>query len=179
MYLVNRPMSASARTTRLPARIKALTSAAVLAACLVGASACTPVTSFGGFQAIEEKPQDVKPQIDTRSMVLERLGSPSAVSTFDPNIWFYISQTTDRIAYYLPQVRERTVVAISFDKDSELVTSVNTYSIKDGKVLAYNTRETPTRGREMTILEQLLGNVGRGGLLPQDEDRNMPGGRRE
>jgi hypothetical protein len=28
----------------------------------------------------------------------------------------------------------------------------------------------------MTILEQLLGNVGRGGLLPQDDERNMPGG---
>jgi hypothetical protein len=46
-------------------------------------------------------------------------------------------------------------------------------------VLAFNTRETPTRGREMTILEQLLGTVGRGGLLPQDDERNMPGGRRE
>jgi outer membrane protein assembly factor BamE (lipoprotein component of BamABCDE complex) len=99
----------------------------MLAACMVGASACTPVTSFGGFQAIEERPQDVKPQIDTRSMVLERLGSPSAVSTFDPNLWFYMSQVTDRIAFYQPQVRERTVVAISFDKDSELVTTVNTY----------------------------------------------------
>ena len=29
-------------------------------------------------------------------------------------------------------------------------------------MIAFNGRETPTRGRELTVLEQLLGNVGRG-----------------
>ena len=66
--------------------------------------------------------------------------------------------------------------AIAFNKDSELVDAVNTYTLKDGKVIAFNTRETPTRGREMTILEQLLGSVGQGGLLPQD-DEGVPGSR--
>jgi outer membrane protein assembly factor BamE (lipoprotein component of BamABCDE complex) len=179
MYLVNTPMSAPVQTVTLAHRLRALAPAALLSACLLATAACTPVSAFQGFQAIEEKPQDVKPQVDTKSMVLERLGSPTAVSTFDPDLWFYMSQITDRVAFYSPKVRERTVVAISFDKTSELVTGVHTYSIKDGKVFAYNSRETPTRGRELTILEQLLGNVGRGGLLPQDDERNMPGGRRE
>ena len=46
-------------------------------------------------------------------------------------------------------------------------------------MIAFNGRETPTRGRELTIIEQLLGNVGRvGSVLGQrDEDRD-PGGRR-
>ena len=57
-----------------------------------------------------------------------------------------------------------------------MVDAVNTYTLKDGKVIAFNNRETPTRGREMTILEQLLGSVGRGGLLPQ-EDQGVPGSR--
>jgi hypothetical protein len=39
-----------------------------------------------------------------------------------------------------------------------------------------NRNETPTRGRELTILEQLLGNVGRGQLPRTDED--APGQRR-
>jgi outer membrane protein assembly factor BamE (lipoprotein component of BamABCDE complex) len=157
----------------ISARFGALAMASAL---VLGLAACTPVTSFQGFQAIEEKPQDVKVKVDTKSVVLARLGSPTTVSTFDPNLWFYMAQTKDTVAFYHPSVRERSVVAIAFDKDSELVTSVNSYALKDGKVLAYNTRETPTRGREMTILEQLLGNVGRGGLLPQDDERNMPGG---
>ncbi|MND02397.1 hypothetical protein D3C83_217680 [compost metagenome] len=53
---------------------------------------------------------------------------------------------------------------------------MNTYTLKDGKVVAFNGRETPTRGREMTILEQLLGNVG-SGVLPNSEDDD-PGNRR-
>ena len=39
-----------------------------------------------------------------------------------------------------------------------------------------NSRETPTRGRALTVLEQLLGNVGRG-QLPRTED-DTPGQRR-
>ena len=75
-----------------------------------------------------------------------------------------------------PEIVSRNVVAISFDKESEVVKSVNSYTLKDGKVIAFNGRETPTRGRELTILEQILGNVGRGSMLPQ-EDEGVPGNR--
>ena len=51
---------------------------------------------------MEDKPEDVKVGVDTRSTVLTRLGSPSESATFDPNIWFYISQVTDKIAYKNP-----------------------------------------------------------------------------
>jgi outer membrane protein assembly factor BamE (lipoprotein component of BamABCDE complex) len=152
----------------------------VFAAAVIGLAAvaggCTPLTSYSGFQAIEARPADMKVGVDSKSTVTEKLGSPSASSTFDNNTWYYISQTTDRIAFYKPRVVKRDVVAISFAKEDEKVLAVNNYTLKDGKVIAYNGRETPTRGREMTILEQLLGNVGRGGMLPQD-DEGVPGTR--
>jgi outer membrane protein assembly factor BamE (lipoprotein component of BamABCDE complex) len=131
--------------------------------------ACAPITAHQGFQAIEASPKDVKVGVDTKSTVMERLGSPSSVSTFDQNTWYYISQITDRVAFYKPQVRSRDIIAIGFDKTTEQVASVNTYTLKDGKVIAFNGRETPTRGRELTILEQLLGNVGRGSLAPTED----------
>ncbi len=140
----------------------------VLALCL-GASACAPTISSNGFQAIDSKPSDVKVGADTRSSVLSKLGSPSAVSTFDPNTWYYISQTTEQYAYYKPHVQKRTVVAIAFDKD-EKVTVVKDLTLKDGYQIAYNGRETPTRGKELNWLEQILGTIGRGGgLLNQNE----------
>ena len=108
--------------------------------------------------------------------VLVVLGTPTSTSTVGGSAWYYISQTTDRVAFYKPRVIKRDVVAIKFDPADEKVASVNTYTLRDGKVIAYNGRETPTRGREMTILEQLLGNVGRGGMLPQD-DEGVPGSR--
>ena len=143
---------------------------------LGGLSACSPITSYSGFQAIDSDPKDVKIGTDTKSTVRAKLGSPSVTSTFDPNVWFYMNQIKQRVAFQKPHVVTRNITAIAFNKESEMVETVNVYTLKDGKVIAFNNRETPTRGREMTILEQLLGSVGRGGLLPQD-DQGLPGNR--
>jgi outer membrane protein assembly factor BamE (lipoprotein component of BamABCDE complex) len=149
---------------------------AVLAATLLSTAACAPITSYSGFQAIESDPKDVKVAVDTKSTVRGKLGSPSATSTFDANTWYYMNQVKQRIAFRKPQVVARNVTAITFNKENEQVESVNNYTLKDGKVIAFNGRETPTRGRELTILEQLLGNVGRGSMLPRD-DESVPGNR--
>ena len=151
----------------------------VLAAGLVAVgalSACSPITSYSGFQAIDSDPKDVAVGTDTKSTVRAKLGSPSVTSTFDPNVWFYVNQVKQRVAFRKPQVTARNVTAIEFNKETEAVASVNNYTLKDGKVIAFNGRETPTRGREMTILEQLLGSVGRAGMLP-NEDEGVPGSR--
>ena len=145
-------------------RAAALALAAAL--CL---GACTPTTSYQGFQAVEANPKDVKVGEDTKSTVLERLGSPSSVAALDPNTWFYITQISDTVAFRDAVVRRRNVIAIAFNKDDEKVASVNSYGLKDGHVISYNGRSTPTRGRELSWIEQILGNIGEGGMLPQDE----------
>jgi outer membrane protein assembly factor BamE (lipoprotein component of BamABCDE complex) len=149
---------------------------AIVAVSLLSTAACAPITSYSGFQAIESDPKDVKVGADTKSTVRGKLGSPSATSTFDPNVWFYMNQVKQRVAFRKPTVIARNVTAITFNKENEQVASVNNYTLKDGKVIAFNGRETPTRGRELTILEQLLGNVGRGSMLPRD-DEGVPGNR--
>jgi outer membrane protein assembly factor BamE (lipoprotein component of BamABCDE complex) len=141
----------------------------------VGLAACAPIREVSGYQAIEHQPADVKVGMDTKSTVLDLLGSPSAQSTFDPNTWYYVTQISAQIGYHKQRVTRRAIVAISFDKESEKVTKVDSYSLKDGKTLAYNDRETPTRGREVSWVEQLLGTVGRGAMLPQEQ--NIPGQR--
>lgn len=149
---------------------------AAIAVGLLASSACAPITTYSGFQAVESDPKDVTVGTDTKSTVRAKLGSPSATSTFDSNIWFYMNQVKERVAFRKPRVVSRNVTAIRFDDESEVVESVDNYALKDGKVIAYNDRETPTRGRELTILEQLLGNVGRGAMLPM-EDQTLPGNR--
>jgi outer membrane protein assembly factor BamE (lipoprotein component of BamABCDE complex) len=145
--------------------------AALAAASLAGAvAACAPITTMNGFQAVDVKPQDIKVAADTRSTVLTKLGSPSAVATFDPNIWYYVTQTSDKVAYLKPQIKSRTVIAISFNKEDEKVTEVRSLGLGDGYQVAYVTRETPTRGRELSVLEQLLGTIGRGSPIPPDND---------
>jgi outer membrane protein assembly factor BamE (lipoprotein component of BamABCDE complex) len=155
--------------------LRKVVSAALLAS-LLGASACTPVNSFQGFQTVDHTPGDVKAGEDTRSTVLAKLGSPTAVSTFDKDTWYYMSQVTSRTAFYHPHVNKRDVTAISFRKSDDQVAAVNTFTLKDGRVIAYNGRETPTRGRELSVMEQLLGSISAAGALPpQDVNPNSHG----
>ena len=69
----------------------------------------------------------------------------------------------------------RTVVRVTFGKDDKL-TEVKTLDLKDGFQIAYDRRETPTRGRDLSWVEQIIGTIGRGGLLPQDNDPGNPRG---
>ena len=134
-------------------------------------TACAPVVGQNGFQAIDAKPMDIVAGTDTKQTVLARLGTPSTTSTFESDsIWYYISQVTEKYTYNRPQVTQRSVTEITFNEAGR-VAEVRTLGLDDGQRLAMNGRETPTRGRELTILEQLLGNVGRGQLPRTDEDQ--------
>ena len=148
-----------------------------VAALAVAASACAPIVGLHGFQTVDTKPSDIVAGTDTKETVLARLGTPSATSTFESdNVWYYISQTTEKYTYNRPQVSQRSVTEITFADGGDTVAGVRNLGLEDGQQLAMQSRETPTRGRQLTILEQLLGNVARGQLPRNQED--VPGQRR-
>ncbi|CAN5318213.1 outer membrane protein assembly factor BamE [soil metagenome] len=154
-------------------RISAFAAVAVLAGSL---GACAPVVGLHGFQVVDVAPADIVAGTDTKETVLARLGTPSTTSTFEKDqIWYYISQTTEQYTYNLPQVSQRSVTEITFNEADGKVAQVRTLGLDDSQKIAMERRETPTRGRSLTILEQLLGNVARG-QLPRTDDE--PGARR-
>ena len=137
---------------------------------------CAPVVGQNGFQVIDTRPTDIVAGTDTKETVMARLGTPSTTSTFEPDkVWYYISQVTEKYTYNRPQVTQRSVTEITFNEAGQ-VAGVRNLGLDDGERIAMNSRETPTRGRQLTILEQLLGNVARGQLPRTDE--NEPGQRR-
>lgn len=128
-----------------------------------------------GYRYTTQEEPNITPAEDTQDTVLSRLGNPSTRGTFESDTWYYISSTRESLAYLRPATRDRRIIAVSFD-DAGVVSAVNEYSLEDGRVVAYADRETPTRGRELSFLEQLLGNVGR---LPSEQfggEQNLPGG---
>lgn len=143
---------------------------ALAAASLAVLGACTATRDFHGFVPDQALATDVQPAVDTRSTVLTRLGTPSTTSIFDQagtaayapgkeKLWVYMSSTRELLTFYYPKVVQREIVAIQFD-DDDVVSDVLVYDIDDGRVLEYNSRVTPTRGRELGILEQLFGTLG-------------------
>jgi len=140
----------------------------ILLAATALATACNPVLRNHGYVPTAEKPQEVNPDTDTKSSVLSRLGNPSVRSTFDEqvedDIWYYISSVRQRYAYLRPQIEDRTITAIHFNPDGQ-VTEVAEYGLEDGVPVNYVDRKTPTRGRQLSVLEQIFGTIGR---LPTD-----------
>ena len=151
--------------------------ASLALACLT-AGCITPVQEYHGYAPDEVSPSAITPGIDTRSSVLAPLGSPSTESVFDENTWIYITTIQQRFAFYKPSVSTRTVTAIRFSGE-DVVDEVLEYNQDDGRVINYAARETPTRGRELGLWEQIFGNVGRAVLPPTDEATpGNPTGRR-
>jgi len=142
-------------------------------------TACNPILRTHGYIPTEEKPQAVEPESDTKASVLARLGNPSTKGTFDESLdqdtWYYLTSVRQRVAYLRPLVEDRTVTAISFNKDGQ-VKKVTEYTVEDGRFVNYVDRKTPTRGRELSALEQIFGTIGR---LPTEQlggQRDIPGG---
>ncbi|MEM1037042.1 MAG: outer membrane protein assembly factor BamE [Pseudomonadota bacterium] len=142
-------------------------------------TACiSPMQDFHGYTSDDVQPAEIKPGTDTRSSVLAQLGSPSTESLFDENTWYYISTQRERVAFLRPRTSQRTITAVVFDDDNQ-VTDVLAYDETDGQVISYASKETPTRGRELSILEQLFGNIGAVALPRTDEATpGNPTGRR-
>ena len=61
-----------------------------------------------------------------------------------------------------------------FEKDGK-VTDLRRYSLKDGNVVDYSSRITPTKGRELTFLQQLF-NARPGAPASSNQGENTPGG---
>ena len=106
----------------------------------------------------------VQPGIDNRQQVAELLGSPSTMGTFDDKTWYYISKKTKRYGFLEPQVLDQEVLIVKFD-DAGTVSDMKLLGIEDAHQVVPNPNETPTSGRELTVLQQLLGNVGRFGNM--------------
>ncbi|HEY4078542.1 MAG TPA: outer membrane protein assembly factor BamE [Rhizomicrobium sp.] len=117
--------------------------------------ACAPVISQRGYLADPDNEGAIKVGSDTKTSVQSRLGYASTTATFGNDSWYYISATEKQVAFFTPTVLKRQIVAVYFDKDNK-VTNVRHFSLQDGHVIAFETRETPARGRELTFLQQLL-----------------------
>lgn len=104
--------------------------------------------------------EQVEPEVVSRIDVAEILGSPSTISTFDNDTWYYITQKTQNFAFFKPEIVDQEVLVVRFD-DQDMVSEVNRYTIEDGLIVDPVSRKTPTVGNELTLLQQLFGNIGR------------------
>ena len=122
-------------------------------------TSCVPRVSQLGHFPNAKLISEVKQSKMTKQQVLEKLGSPSAVGTFEDNRWYYITRETEQVAFYEPVLTKSDIILIEFDGAgiTKKVEKISNDAARDIEPVA---RITDTKGHNMSFLEQLFGNLG-------------------
>ena len=129
-------------------------------AAVLGFGACTARIDTRGNLPDPDQIAQIKPGESNRSDVSQILGSPSTISNFDNEAWYYISNRTETTAFFEPKVEDRKILIVRFDKSGQ-VAALETRGLEAGKEIEPVDRATPTAGNEFTLLQQLFGNLGK------------------
>lgn len=154
------------------------TVAVVTVAFALGLSGCQSMdigqTIYNGY-VLDKDSLDLIPEGSSREQVLLSMGTPSTTATFDGEVFYYISQKRHRSAAFMkPTLVEQTVVAVYFNKEGTVARRA-IYTLKDGKVFENISRTTPTGGRDLTFLQQLLSGGTGAGSSGANAFRNLLG----
>lgn len=126
----------------------------------LSAAACTPDRITRGHHLDQQDIDKVQVGITTQQQLVDILGSPSSVATFEQrsDTWYYISKQSERYTELDESTVAQQVVAIDFD-ESGRVANLRQYDLGDAQDVAYVDRETPTQGDKLGFFEQLFGNL--------------------
>jgi outer membrane protein assembly factor BamE (lipoprotein component of BamABCDE complex) len=149
----DRPCRSSHRAGRLIAASAALFLGASIAA-------CTPEVNIHGFVPNPENLEQVVPGVTSRDEVWALLGTPTSRSTENDSRWYYLTRMTEHLAFYDPDYRGGSVVVVDFN-DAGTVEHLEVRALPDIEIFAFVDRETPTQGKDLSLLEQLFGNIGK------------------
>lgn len=148
----------------------ALASAAFGALVLLSGCSTSEVLNKGYI--VDEQTIELVPVGSSREQVLLALGSPSTTATFDAEVFYYISQKRVRsVAFMNPAIVDQRVLAVYFGADGTVARLAN-YGLQNGVLFDFITRTTPTGGRDVSFLGQILQpgstpSLGEGGGGPQ------------
>jgi outer membrane protein assembly factor BamE (lipoprotein component of BamABCDE complex) len=92
----------------------------------------------------------------SQDQVLIVMGTPSTVATLSGEVFYYISQRSERKVMFMEQkVVDQRVIAIYFDKNRQVQRLAN-YGLQDGRIFDFISRTTPTSGQELSYLAPLF-----------------------
>lgn len=95
----------------------------------------------------------------TQDEVIQILGAPSAVMSFDANTWIYMSSDVKRVAFLKPEEVDRNILKISFNDQGKVV-QIARLDKEDGKNISPSTDKTEVRGQNPGFFRKYFGGVG-------------------
>jgi outer membrane protein assembly factor BamE (lipoprotein component of BamABCDE complex) len=151
-----------------------------LAALVLGAAlsaGCASIRDHQGYLIDEPLITAIQPGIDNKDSVAGTLGRPSFTGQFDQaqRDWYYVSRDTRQAAFTTPRPSAQTVLRVRFDAAGN-VESVQRTGVELAVNINPDNRQTPTLGRDRSLLQELFGNIGavgqRGQSAPTADNPN-------
>jgi outer membrane protein assembly factor BamE (lipoprotein component of BamABCDE complex) len=121
--------------------------------------ACTPLYRNQGYVPTEQELALVEVGTDTRETIATKIGRPSASGLLNDVGWYYVQSRYKTIGPRAPVEIDRQVVAITFAEDG-IVQNVGRFGLEDGQVVTLSRRVTEDNIQGVSIIRQLLGNLG-------------------
>ena len=155
MTEMSQPSTCGPSPRRLSARWRGFRAVAAIALMCAALGACAGEQFQKGYilppGALEQLPIGA-----SQDQVLIVMGTPSTVATLNGEVFYYISQRSERpVAFMNQKVVDQRVIAIYFDKNRRVQRLAN-YGLQDGKIFDFISRTTPTSGQEMSYLTPLF-----------------------
>src|ERR1700720_3119324 len=123
------------------------------AAAVIALAGCAISVDQRGKLPDPDRIAEGPPGKTSKDQVVKILGSPSSASTFDDNVWYYISRKTKQVAFFSPTVLDQQVYIVDFD-DIGVVKDLGHKTLADGENISPAAGATPAPGRELSFLEQ-------------------------
>jgi outer membrane protein assembly factor BamE (lipoprotein component of BamABCDE complex) len=121
--------------------------------CGVALAGCGRFTeTFQRGYVLQEGALEQIPIGASQEQVLIVLGTPSTVATVNGEVFYYISQKSQRAAAFLNQeVIDQRVIAVYFDNGRK-VRRLADYGLKDGKIFDFVSQTTATGGQDLSYV---------------------------
>lgn len=120
-------------------------------------TACTPIIDNRGYD-FEIVDVSKVHEGQTKDQVLQILGSPSTLSTFKDNAWYYVSKKTSTKSFFTPETIDQNVIVIHFIGDT--VSRIEKITKDQAAKIELSKNETQTSGYESGIMREVFGNFG-------------------
>jgi outer membrane protein assembly factor BamE (lipoprotein component of BamABCDE complex) len=128
----------------------------------------------GNMVAADQLKQLV-PGTSTEADATALLGSPTTKASFDPNTWIYVGQVTRPQIAAFQKVEKQDTVVLSFNS-AGVLEKIEQKSGKDSLPAPMIAGATPSPGNNPSILQQVLGNVGRYSATPTGQGQGPSSG---
>lgn len=129
-------------------------------AVILGLTACSSVYRNHGYVPADDELALVEVGVDTAETVGQKIGRPSTSGLLNDQGWFYVQSRYRHFGPQEPREVERQVVAVTFN-EAGVVENIARFGLEDGKVVEISRRVTETNIKGISLIQQLLSNIGR------------------